>query len=310
MTTVTFSIITACLNAQAFVAEAIESVVAQEVPSVEHVIVDGGSTDETLEILKRYPDLKVISEPDNGMYDAINKGIKIARGEWIGLLNADDLYPQGSLKQALDAIMQNPNLQAVNGGYSVFEDEGHGRKIVRSSPSINAEEFWFRIVRGPTTPNTWFIRRSTFEHYGLFDHRYRYAADREMMMRLALSGIRPLSLPGENYLFRQHEGSATFSLQDSRNPRRGQIRMEVAREALNIQEEYLVKISIPPEMRKELVPDHSLSAYKLAVTALYHRKWGLFLDAIKRGCRYDRLWPLLFLVLVAKRIQKGFGLHA
>ena len=78
-----------------YIADAIESVLSQHIPDVEHIIMDGGSTDGTLEILKKYPHLIVVSGPDNGMYDAINKGIGISKGEWIGLLNADDLYPTG-----------------------------------------------------------------------------------------------------------------------------------------------------------------------------------------------------------------------
>ncbi len=310
MPAVSISIITPCLNAQPYIAEAIESVIAQEISDLEHIIMDGGSTDGTLEILEKYPHLVVVSGPDNGMYDAINKGIGISKGEWIGLLNADDLYPLGSLKKILEVVKRDPGIQAVNGGYSVFEVDGYERKIVRSSPSIGADEFWYRIVRGSTTPNTWFLRRQIFERYGLFDNRYRYAADREMIMRLAMSGVRPISLPGENYLFRQHEGSATFSMQDSRNPVRGQIRIKVTLEALNIQEEYLAKTNIPIEMRRELIPGHSSNAYKLAATALYHRKWEQFLNAVCRGCRYNVFWPVTFFTLLAKRIQKDTGFNA
>ena len=136
-------------------------------------------------------------------------------------------------------------MQAVNGGFAVFEDDGNERKIVRVSPSIGADEFWYRIVSGSTAPNTWFLRRSVLNAFGLYDDRYRYAADREMIMRLALAGLRPLSLPGVNYFFRQHEKSATFSRQDSRNPERGEIRIKIILEALNIQEEYLANRNIP-----------------------------------------------------------------
>jgi glycosyltransferase involved in cell wall biosynthesis len=306
----TFSIITPCLNSQSFIVDAIESVLAQQIPDVEHIIMDGGSTDGTLAVLKKFPHLIVVSEPDNGMYDAINKGIGIAKGEWIGLLNSDDLYPTGSLKQALAAIARDPRLQAVNGGFAVFEDDGNERKIVRISPSIATDEFWYRIVRGSSAPNSWFIRRSVFELYGYYDSRYRYAADRELIMRLAISGIRPLSMSGVNYLFRQHEGSATFSKQDSRNPERGEIRIKTILESLNIQEEYLANKNIPAEMRKELRDSHSVTAYKLVATALYHRKWEQLLNGVWRGCRYNVFWPVTFFTLLAKRIQKGTGFNA
>ena len=306
MSNVTFSVITPCLNACTFIAEAIESVLAQQIPDVEHIIMDGGSTDGTLEILKKYPHLIVVSEPDKGMYDAVNKGIKIARGEWIGLLNADDLYPTGSLKQALEAVAQDPRLQAINGGFAVFEDDGNERKIVRVSPSIGADEFWYRIVRGSTAPNTWFLRRSVFELYGHYDNRYRYAADRELIMRLALGGLRPHSLPDVNYCFRQHEESATFSKQDSRHPKRGDIRIAVILEVLAIQEEYLAKRNLPAEMRKELIASHSDASYRLAGTALYHRRWGHFLNGAWRGCHYNVFWPLIFLKMAACRLRREF----
>jgi len=310
MLPVAFSIITPCLNARTFIAEAIESVLAQQIPNAEHIIMDGGSTDGTLEILREYPHLIVVSEPDNGMYDAINKGIKISRGEWIGLLNADDLYPAGSLKQTLEVAANNPQMQAVNGGFAVFEDNGKERKIVRVSPSIDNDEFWFRIVRGSTAPNTWFIRRSTFGSLGYFDSRYRYAADREMIMRLARAGLRPISLPGVNYYFRQHEASATFSKQDSRNRERGEIRIKIILEALAIKEDYLEDKNTPDEMRKEIFASHSLASYKLAATALYHRKWIQFLDGIRHGCRYNVLWPATFLVYLTRRLKKEAGFDA
>jgi glycosyltransferase involved in cell wall biosynthesis len=303
------SIITPCLNAQTYIAEAIESVMAQKIQDVEHIIMDGGSTDGTLEILKKYSHLIVVSEPDNGMYDAINKGIGISQGEWIGLLNADDLYPTGSLKQVLEAAARDPRLQAVNGGFAVFEDVGNERKMVRVSPSIGADEFWYRIVRGSTAPNTWFLRRSVFELHGFYDDQYRYAADRELIMRLALAGLRPLSLEGVNYWFRQHEGSATFSKQDSRNPERGEIRLKTILESLNIQEKYLANRNVPAEMRKELLAGHSLTSYKLAATALFHRNWGEFLNGVRRGWRYNILWPFIFFILLGKRLQKEISLY-
>jgi glycosyltransferase involved in cell wall biosynthesis len=304
-----FSIITPCLNARTFIAEAIESVLAQQIPDVEHIIVDGGSADGTLEILRKFPHLIVVSEPDKGMYDAVNKGIKIARGEWIGLLNADDLYPPGSLKQTSDAVAGSPSIQAVNGGFAVFEGNGNERTIVRVSPSIGVDEFWYRIVRGSTAPNTWFIRRSIFESYGFYDSRYRYSADREMILRLAVVGVRPLSLSGVNYYFRQHEGSATFSRQDSRHSKRGDIRMKIALEALIIQEEYLASTSTPTGMRKELRAGHSATSYKLAATALYHRNWGWFLRGVWHGCRHNVFWPLIFLQMASRRLRKEFTGH-
>jgi glycosyltransferase involved in cell wall biosynthesis len=305
-----FSIITPCFNAEKYIEEAIESVLNQHEVMVEHIIVDGGSNDGTLEIIKKYSHLRVISEPDNGMYDAINKGLEMAQGEYIGLLNSDDLYPAGSLKQAFDAFVKNPGVQAVNGGFEVFEGDAEQRQIVRISPAIGADEFWFRIVQGSTAPNTWFLHRSIFERFGKYDDRYRVASDREFIMRLALAGIRPLSLPGVNYHFRQHAGSATFSLQDSRHLVRGQLRMRTAQEAMNIEEEYLAKRNLPSEMRKALLHSHTVSTYRLAATALYHRKWKSFAWGAWHGWRYNIFWPVIFFISLFRRIQKEIGFNA
>ena len=309
MESIHFSIITPCLNAQAYIAEAIESVLAQNMTAVEHIVVDGGSTDSTLEILKKYPHLIVINGPDRGMYDAINKGIQLARGEWIGLLNADDIYPEGSLKQALEAAALNPHLQAINGGFAVFEDDAESRKIIRVSPSIEPDEFWYRIIGGSTAPNTWFLKRSVFMECGLYDDRYRYAADREMIIRLALAGVRPLSLPGVNYCFRQHKKSATFSMDDSRDPKRGALRINILLEGRDIQERYLSKPDLSQEVKNILRQAHSETCYRLAATAIYHRQGKTLILAIFHGFRYDISWPMVFARMAAHRLLKEMTAH-
>ena len=123
-------------------------------------------------------------------------------------------------------------------------------------------------------------------------------------MRLALAGLRPLSLPDVNYYFRQHEESATFSRQDSRHPERGDIRIKIMLEALAIKEEYLENRNVPADMREELLASHSLTSYKLAATALYHRNWEGFLNGVRRGWRHNILWPFIFFMLLGKRLQK------
>ena len=89
------SIITPSYNRAGMIETAIQSVLSQNYPEVEHIIMDGGSTDGTLEVLKKYPHLRVVSEPDQGMYDALNKGLNLAHGEIIGFLNTDDFYAPG-----------------------------------------------------------------------------------------------------------------------------------------------------------------------------------------------------------------------
>ena len=110
-----FSIVTPCLNRAGIVESAVESALAQNYPAFEHIVIDGGSTDGTLEVLARYAHLHVISEPDRNLYDAINKGLRLARGEVVGLLNSDDRYASGAFAAAAE-IFADPAVELVIGG--------------------------------------------------------------------------------------------------------------------------------------------------------------------------------------------------
>ena len=114
------SIITPSLNRARYIEEAIESVLRQNYSDIEHIIIDGGSTDGTFEILARYPHLKTISEPDNGMYDALNKGLNIATGEIVGFLNSDDVYAENIFLLVVKQF-ENPEIQATAGRARFFE---------------------------------------------------------------------------------------------------------------------------------------------------------------------------------------------
>jgi glycosyltransferase involved in cell wall biosynthesis len=310
MSTVTFSIITPCFNSGKFIREAIESVTAQiSLGEFEHIIVDGASTDGTLAVLKEYPHLRVVSEPDYGMYDALNKGLRMVQGEIVGLLNADDVYAPNSFKAVLDAFSKNQETEAIDGGFMVFEDRDGKRCFFRTSPSIAPEDFWHRIVIGSTAPNSWFFRRNTFERVGGFDSQYRYAADREFILRLALTGIRPVSIPDTVYYFRSHKDSATFSNEDSREPQRGNLRIKTLLEGQSIQERYLSKENLPVEMKRLLRQAHADTSYRISATALYHRQWKQSGIAAWHGWRHNVFWPLIFLAMAARRIRKEVTGH-
>jgi glycosyltransferase involved in cell wall biosynthesis len=125
------SIITPCLNSVGVIEQAIASVRCQNYPKVEHIIIDGGSKDGTLSVLEKYPDLRIISEPDQGLYDALNKGIRAAGGEVIGHLNSDDLYEVGALDKVVEAFRNHPEAEAVCGGAIVFSDTADGLFLFR-----------------------------------------------------------------------------------------------------------------------------------------------------------------------------------
>ncbi len=115
----TISIITPSFNRADMIAQAVESVLKQGDLPLEHIIIDGGSTDGTLDLLEQFPHLRVVSEPDDGMYDALNKGLKLAHGEIIGFLNTDDLYTPSVFMEVLP-LFTNPAVDAVAGRAVVF----------------------------------------------------------------------------------------------------------------------------------------------------------------------------------------------
>jgi glycosyltransferase involved in cell wall biosynthesis len=302
------SIVTPCLNRAAFVREAVESVLAQEYPNFEHILIDGGSTDGTLELLRAYRHLRLVSEPDEGMYDAINKGIRMARGAIVGLLNTDDLYAAGCFAAVAAAFEQDPDALAVDGGITTFRDEAAGRVTVNAVPAIEPERLWPRLIAGNPVTNAWFFRPALFERVGLFDTRYRYSSDRFFLIRLALDGgVRPAPIPQPLYHYRQHSGSVTISTLDSRSPEYGPVRMKILGEDVRGLEDFLDRPALPPEVRRLMRHEHGVRCYRLAATAFYHRKFGLAWDAVRRGFRRNLLLPVLFVDLAARRLAKGLG---
>ena len=177
------SIITVSYNAARTIEESILSVVAQEHVSIEHIIIDGGSTDGTRVAIEKHRNslAHVVVEPDNGVYDAMNKGIRLASGDIIGILNADDVYYNNTcLQKVIDAFTEF-DTDAVFGDL-VYVKPNNPNKIVRyyRSDMFSVEKF----ARGcmPAHP-TFFVRRECYDKYGLFSTDYRIAADFELLVR-------------------------------------------------------------------------------------------------------------------------------
>lgn len=190
------TVITVSLNNVATVTETIESVIAQNYPEVEHIVIDGGSADGTVEKIQHYADHidYWISEPDKGIYDAMNKGIARASGEIIGFLNADDLYAHHNVLAKIADVLQDPRIAAC---YSdlVYVDPENLNKIVRYWRSSAYQDGNFSKGWCPPHPTFW-VRRSVYEKYGGFDLNYALGNDIELMMRLlARHGIRAVYIP-------------------------------------------------------------------------------------------------------------------
>ncbi len=176
------SIITVCFNSERTISTAIESVIMQKYPDIEHIIIDGASTDKTFEIIQSYGNKisKLISEPDNGIYDAMNKGIKIATGEIIGTLNSDDLYIDNQvISDVVKAFGSNIDLLY---GDLFYVKKNNTDSIIRKWKSTNFKKNSFKNGWHPPHP-TFFVKKNIYNKYGAFNLDYKLAADFELMLR-------------------------------------------------------------------------------------------------------------------------------
>ena len=176
-----FSVITPVFNGERFIRDCIESVLRQSYTDKEYIVVDGASTDKTVDILKEYP-LTWRSEKDRGLYDAFNKGINISTGDIVCFLCADDMYAHTNVLQlAADTFTANPDADIVYGDI-VYVDRNDLSKVTRYWKSSPFKPGLFK--KGWLPPNTaLFIRRSVFIQHGLFNLQYKMASDYEMQYR-------------------------------------------------------------------------------------------------------------------------------
>ncbi|MHB8390785.1 MAG: glycosyltransferase [Acidobacteriaceae bacterium] len=147
--------ITAIYNGEKYIAGCLESVLQQDYPGIEHIVLDGGSTDQTVDILRRYDDRVEYwaSEPDNGVYDAWNKGLTEARGDWICFLGADDEFLPGAISAYMEMARDNPQAEYLGSQVEWVHESGYSHVI---------EELWnFSSGRSSCCPNTPWPRRST-----------------------------------------------------------------------------------------------------------------------------------------------------
>jgi glycosyltransferase involved in cell wall biosynthesis len=177
------SIVTPSLNQRAYLEDAIQSVLQQDYPNFEHIIIDGGSTDGTLEILQRYPHLRWISEADRGQSEAINKGFHLARGDWMAWLNADDYYLPGAFT-AVSHVMSSAPQADVLYGNCIFVDERGGFQRAKIEHPFDFGVLLYYGCYIPSTGAT-FFRRSVIEDGHRLSVAYRIVMDFEYFVRLA-----------------------------------------------------------------------------------------------------------------------------
>jgi len=177
------TVITVCLNSAQTIRETLASVASQSYDHLEHIIIDGSSRDGTIEIVRswrRHP-VRCISEPDRGIFDAMNKGLELATGDIVGMLNSDDVYYDADILKKVAEIMSDPDVDACYADL-IYVAKSQPNKIVRFWKSCPFAPGLFATGWVPPHP-TFFARRRLYDRFGLFDLNYSLAADYELMAR-------------------------------------------------------------------------------------------------------------------------------
>ena len=182
------SVITVCFNAAETIAGTLESVTTQTHPNIEHIVVDGASTDGTLDAIKCHNKrvTRLVSEPDQGIYDAMNKGLLLATGEIIGFLNADDVYADTRVLERVSAIMETEKLDALFGDAEFVSSArpDHPLRRYRSERFRPERIAWGWMPAHPAL----FLRQQVFQRFGRFRTDYRIAGDFELVARIFHGG--------------------------------------------------------------------------------------------------------------------------
>jgi glycosyltransferase involved in cell wall biosynthesis len=253
-----FSIITPALNRCDLLREAIASLDSQGRNDIEHIVVDGGSVDGTLEMLGGHPNIIVLQDRRRGLYDAINMGIEHASGDVVGLLNSDDTYAGGALRAVEQAFVLDPRADAVCGAAELFNaDEILARYKAHADLALDSHA----ALIGACIINARFFRRRVFERCGMFSLEFRLVADREFLVRTLTAGIVTTAIDAVVYRYRSHAGSLTLS---TRPDQADAMRLELLRLARAV----VTGADAGPELRRKARALEGRCLGRLAVSSL------------------------------------------
>lgn len=297
------TIITPVLNRAGMIAEAIASVRGSADMAIEHIVVDAGSTDGTLDVVGRHDQVRLITAPGSGIYEALNIGIKAASGTVIGHLNSDDLLPDGALDAVATAFAENPEAESVRGvaRYTVLDARGGAIDDARLNADYPPALTLADIVDGHLSINAIFTRADAYRRIGLYDETLPLAADREWLLRAYLMGLRIHQIGSRTYLYRRHPQSLTL------DPARANAR-RLRREALDIAARYLRRRDLPPAVRSACLRWHAKNAFMLSAGLLGVAQPAAEPMAVLSRCfAVDGLWPLRLMhqlpALAARRLR-------
>ena len=280
------SIITPTFNAGTTLRETLESVCSQYGGDTEHLLMDACSTDNTLEIANDYTPLILKSEPDRGIYDGMNKGAKLARGEWLLFLQGDDWLPAGTVEAYRKAITENHSMEIICGDCEALKQSVGIWSSVWSITDPSSKKLTVdNIALGEPMINARLIKRSTFEKLGGFSLDYSLASDRDFLLRAAEAGVRQMEIKVATYRYRWHAGSSTMTEGNT-------LTAKLSRENLAIAKKNLSKESVGS--RETLLKWHDLLTVQAAMNALENFQWRDLVQAYREGTAENRRWIFCF----------------
>lgn len=277
---------------------AIQSVLAQNYPNVEHVIADGGSTDGTLDVLRKYPHLRVISQPDKNLYDGLNNGIRAATGDVIGHLNSDDFYADNVFQEVMQPFIDDPSLEMVSGGALVIDGESEEQQKILydfSADSFKEPSLNNALLSVPI-PNARFLRRSLLDRVGLMNIRYPLISDRDFLYRAVVAGVKWASVKSVVYYYIAHEGSLSIKVENNV--------MRRLYEKIGMAEDYLQAGGLSSQALATFKKWHNRETIEAALRTAHSSDWKQAWNLACKGMRYDARWPFVFLCNAFPRILR------
>ena len=282
-----FTIITPTLNASATLEDAVCSAMGQGI-AYEHLIMDGCSSDRTLEIAHSFPHLTVHSGRDRGLYDALYRGAFFARGEWLVFLQADDWLPEGALAAFRAAMGKNPAAEILTGSAEAVHQIGENlwdprwQRASETDKALTVEN----IALGEPMLNARAIRKSLFKKAGPFDLAYSLASDRDFLLKLAALQPQAATVDAPTYRYRWHEGSRTMNAGNSLSHR-------LTAENLAIAEKHIKSATALSALRLLKLWHHRQST-QAALCALEAFDPIGFVRVIPQVVARDPSWPFAF----------------
>jgi glycosyltransferase involved in cell wall biosynthesis len=282
-----FTIITPTLNASATLEDAVCSAMGQGI-EFEHLIMDGCSSDRTLEIAHSFPHLTVHSGRDRGLYDAMNRGAFFARGEWLIFLQADDWLPEGALAAFRAAMEKNPAAEILTGSAEAVRQIGEDLWDPRWQRTSDAHKALTieNIALGEPMLNARAICKSLFKKAGPFDLAYSLASDRDFLLKLTALQPQAATVDASTYRYRWHEGSRTMNAGNSLSRR-------LTAENLAIAEKYIKSPSVPSAHRL-LKLWHQRQSTQAALCAIEALQPLAVIQTALRATSINPAWPTAF----------------